>query len=52
VGGAKALGAGRVHGEPGFRECVEIELVASGAVADATEAAGRLYAPRLAPLPR
>jgi acyl-CoA reductase-like NAD-dependent aldehyde dehydrogenase len=30
-GGTKASGSGRVHGEPGFRECVETKLLASDA---------------------
>ena len=29
-GGRGASGRGRVHGDPGFRECVETKLVAGG----------------------
>jgi succinate-semialdehyde dehydrogenase/glutarate-semialdehyde dehydrogenase len=42
-GGAKASGTGRVHGEPGFRECVEIKLVASGAARAACRPWGLPY---------
>lgn len=42
-GGSKASGAGRVHGEPGFRECVEIKLVASGAARAARRPWGLPY---------
>ena len=42
-GGAKGSGAGRVHGEPGFRECVEIKLVASGAARAARRPWGLPY---------
>ena len=42
-GGAKASGTGRMHGEPGFRECVEIKLVASGAARAARRPWGLPY---------
>jgi acyl-CoA reductase-like NAD-dependent aldehyde dehydrogenase len=42
-GGAKASGTGRVHGEPGFRECVEIKLLASGAARAARRPWGLPY---------
>jgi len=46
-GGTGSSGAGRFHGEPGFRECVEIKLVAS----DTARFARPWWPPRARSLP-